>query len=165
MNIILKKYISESYRIGKNFSGNSLTVPGDYRGPVDVINTKIVVEAENILNYNYLEIPSNNRKYFIEDYTAVGQNLFELSCREDVLDTYKSEILQSSGLIEKRSVGYNAYINDGTIFTESRNIFTTQHFKDNGSAYHSDSNGYTCFDPTTWEYILITGGPGDTQSP
>ena len=51
----------------------------------------LLIQTSNIINYNYCYIPSFNRYYFITD-CASYENMWEISCIEDELATYKAAI-------------------------------------------------------------------------
>lgn len=65
---------------------------------------------------NYLYISEWDRYYFIDNIAAApGNNIFVVSCREDVLHSFKHQIVNFEGFaVRSQSVGMN-YITDNKI--------------------------------------------------
>ena len=82
---------SEPNKIGKTLS-SELEISGTLRGETDILNPVVMIEAENLSQYNYMTIPQFHRKYFIDDISVVRANLWRVRGRVDVLDTYKDAI-------------------------------------------------------------------------
>ena len=73
---------------------------------------------------NYLYIKEFNRYYFITNTKIISNTLSEISCKVDVLYTYRDTINASTVVAERTSNKYNRYIPD-TIPTlaKYRNIY------------------------------------------
>lgn len=56
------------------------------------------------LNINYAEIPDLKRFYFIEEKQVIGKDLYRLYLKVDVLESYKTEILESFSITYLNSV-------------------------------------------------------------
>lgn len=56
------------------------------------------------LNINYAEIPDLKRFYFIEEKQIIGKDLYRLYLKVDVLESYKTEILESFSITYLNSV-------------------------------------------------------------
>lgn len=163
MTLNFKVNTSEPNRLTRTFEGETKTMQGHLRAPASVLTPSITVEdGASLAGYNYLEIPDFGRSYYITGLTAISNNLWQVDARVDVLGTYADTIKNSSGIIERRSEGYNAYIDDGALWSEDRTIRTVHHFKGD-DAYDVDENGYVFIEPDNFEYILIIGGPGAPQ--
>ena len=65
---------------------------------------------ETIFSKNYAYIPTFNRYYFITGIKVFPANFYELSLKVDVLESFKNDILSSSGFISK-STDINPYYN------------------------------------------------------
>lgn len=72
---------------------NSYELQGSLRSESSVINPTFVIQANNITQYNYCFIPDFNRYYFITDIVSIRTNLWRVSCRVDVLMSFKAQIL------------------------------------------------------------------------
>ena len=54
---------------------------------------------DSIVNYNYCYIPLFSRYYFINDIEIFPNNIYRIHLHIDVLETYKSDILNAKGVI------------------------------------------------------------------
>lgn len=91
--MVINLYVnsSEPNKIGKTLS-SELEISGTLRGETDILNPEVMIEAENLSQYNYMTIPQFHRKYFIDDISVVRDGLWRIRGRVDVLDTYKDAI-------------------------------------------------------------------------
>lgn len=92
MEIVLYATGSEPNALDKVLQ-NSYELQGSLRSESSVINPTFVIQANNITQYNYCFIPDFNRYYFITDIVSIRTNLWRVSCRVDVLMSFKSQIL------------------------------------------------------------------------
>ena len=60
-----------------------------------------------IMNVNYIEVPKWKRFYFISTPEIVRNGLWRISCSCDVLESFKDEILENTGLIARQEYNYN----------------------------------------------------------
>lgn len=89
---------------GKNYSVKLK----DYNS---ISNPSLVLTlSEDISTFNYCYIPSFNRYYFISNVTVRRNNIVELDLTCDVLESFKADILTSTGLITQ-STSINNYYN------------------------------------------------------
>ena len=110
MNIILYVNNSEKNKIGKNLT-NDFSLSGTLRDATDIINPVILVELNEIANYNYCYISNFKRYYFITDITVIRTGLYAISLSVDVLESFKSEIKNLSViLLNTENVGLNNYL-------------------------------------------------------
>lgn len=157
MTIVFKQCISENSRIPKQFvDGNNLTLTGTLRAGCSIMDPVFVIESTgstDISSYNYFTVSAFNRNYFIKNITVknhmvdsnnVAHTTWEIVGHIDVLESYKTGILNCTAMVEKNEEidKSNLYINDSTFYTECRNKITTHHFiTSNGSAFEfSTSN-------------------------
>lgn len=91
MVIRLYKNSSEPNKIGKTL-GSELEISGSLREETDILQPEVLIEAENLSQYNYMTIPQFHRKYFIDDIAVVRTGLWRIRGRVDVLDTYETDI-------------------------------------------------------------------------
>lgn len=110
MNIILYVNNSEKNKIGKNLT-NDFSLSGTLRDATDIINPVILVELNEIANYNYCYISNFKRYYFITDITVIRTGLYAISLSVDVLESFKSDIKNLSViLLNTENVGLNNYL-------------------------------------------------------
>lgn len=110
-----------------------------------VENPVFLIDGIN-LNANYCLW--NDHYYFIDDIIVTTNNIYELHCSMDVLATFKSEISEYSGYIERASDEYDPYIYDGFICAKketgdiSQAITTITFFDSTGSYIFPVMNKY-----------------------
>ena len=110
MNIILYINNSEKNKIGKNLT-NDFSLSGTLRDTTNIINPVILIELNEIGNYNYCYIPDFNRYYFITDIIAIRTGLFAVSLTVDVLESFKTDIKNLSViLLNTQNVGSSNYL-------------------------------------------------------
>lgn len=110
MNITLYINNSEKNKIGKNLT-NDFSLSGALRDATNIINPVILIELNEIGNYNYCYIPDFNRYYFITDITVIRTGLFALSVTVDVLESFKTDIKNLSViLLNTQNVGSSNYL-------------------------------------------------------
>lgn len=117
----------------KNKIGKALTSVGTYscalKENTSVLTPRIILQtSDNIYTANYLEISAFNRKYFIDDIVSAGNNRWEVSAHVDVLETYKSQILNNRAVISRQQNLYNLYLNDPDFRTYNNDRIQTVAF-------------------------------------
>lgn len=113
------------------------------RHNVDMINPEITLEesATNIASANYCYISDFGRYYQIVEKSCDVNGLWKLSLKEDVLMSFKTDILTLTGIVARQRYNYDMYLPDnmipasikknvnvykftGTPFTGSNNLIT-----------------------------------------
>lgn len=95
--------------------------PCIFKDENDYLNPHIIVKgtANQITGKNYLVISGSGnpflRHYFIENVTAVANELWDCQCHEDVLMTYNADIKGLSGTVERQENTFNLYLNDPNV--------------------------------------------------
>lgn len=91
----------------------------------------------DIIDANYLTVPSFKRSYFITDIQSVRNGIVEISAHVDVLSSYIDQLKECSAIIHRQENKWNLYLDDGFFKTyQNPNIvvkkfpngFTTQSF-------------------------------------
>lgn len=77
----------------------------DLIDPVIYLNT-----STSIINCNYMQ--AFGRYYFIREKTLIKGNLYAIHAHEDVLYTFKDQILTQEGIIARQENKYNLYLDD-----------------------------------------------------
>ena len=77
----------------------------DLIDPVIYLNT-----STSIINCNYMQ--AFGRYYFIREKTLIKGNLYAIHAHEDVLYTFKDQILTQEGVIARQENKYNLYLDD-----------------------------------------------------
>lgn len=156
LTIKLRKCLSEPQRLTKIFTSNvDIELTGNFKDKEDILKPVITVETTyDISMYNYCEIAAFGRKYFIE-VQADYNNIWTLKCNVDVLSTYETEIKACDAIVKRSESKPNYYINDGTFFTEQRQVITYHTFKKNNPTTHAYENAKL---GTESYYLLVAGG-------
>lgn len=145
MDIKIYNNTSEKVKVGKTLT-NVRDISGELKEACDIINPVIIISGENLSSYNYLYIPIFNRYYFITDIKVIRNNLWEISCHCDVLETYKNEIKNQKAIVARQENAYNLYLNDPEwkIYTNKQvltRLFPAG-FSDIGNYYMTVIGGY-----------------------
>lgn len=137
MQITLYKVLDEPSKLNKTLIGG-VTINGKFRTELD--NIDVIIEIETIdLDFNYVSIPALNKYYFVKNITNVNAKITRLILHCDVLMTYKTDILNSKGLVIKGGI-INPYYS--SIDSDSRQTIRRFAFP-----YTFNSNG---------NYVLVT---------
>lgn len=90
---------------GDNVINKVLTDPANFninlKRDVDIINPSLLMttlEGVDYKEFNYAHIPELGRFYFIRGVDLVNASLWRLDCECDFLETYKTDILNSSAM-------------------------------------------------------------------
>ena len=135
---------SEKNKIGKSIS-RELTMNGNLRDECSVINPTILVEHSNLSSYNYVYIPEFKRYYFITEMTIVRNNLWRISLKVDVLESFKTDILNLNCIVDKQqNQSYSNNIDDGSYINKADSFIEIANYQ----------NGFN----SSGEFILITAG-------
>lgn len=145
-NIILQNNKSPNNKIGKTLT-NIATLSGTLKTETSIIDPIIVVESSTlsdmISNINYITIESFGRSYFINNIKSIKNNLWEISTHVDVLESFKKEILDNTGIIYRQENEWNLYLNDGVFKCYQNPHIVTKSFP----------NGFS-----EQEFVLVVAG-------
>lgn len=111
MNITLYVNSSEKNKIGKNITAVD-TLQGSIKGESSIINPVILIEYNDPTAFNYVYIDTFGRYYFVKDVTVVRNNLLRLQLTVDVLESFKTQILAQSVIIDKNTTQFDYYLPD-----------------------------------------------------
>ena len=117
--ITLQRNTTEVNRVTKGLV-TVATLNGTLRNESNVVDPTILVEVNNLPNFNYLTIPEFNRSYYVTDIKSVRNNLWEITAHSDPLQSFKSQLLDNWGLILRQENVFDLYINDG-VFKSKQN--------------------------------------------
>lgn len=111
MQITLYNNVSEKNKIGKSLSVVSV-LDGTLRETSSITDPEILIEYDNPVAFNYCFIDAFNRYYFVNDVIVVRAGLIKLILSVDVLESFKTQILSQSAIIEKNATQYEKYFSD-----------------------------------------------------
>lgn len=134
--IKLQTNSSEKNRLDKTLT-DVLTLTGTLRNESSILNPTIRIEGDvsQVINCNYMTIPTFGRSYFITDITSIRNNIFEVSGHVDVLTTYKEGIRTNVGIIHRQENVYNLYLDDGVLKVYNNPQIVTKEFPSGFSDY------------------------------
>ena len=90
-----------------------------FKDSASITNPKIVLKTKDLILYNYAFIPDFKRYYFINSIIYENNNLVILELECDVLESFKTEILDSMGIISRTENG-NPFFDGGDYLSEVR---------------------------------------------
>ena len=144
MDIKFFQNSSEKNKIGKTLT-NETTVSGTLRETTDIINPVVLIEAENLTGFNYAQIPTFGRYYFIERMEVVREDLWRVHMTVDVLESFKTSIKNQNVIIsDSENNGASDYLDGQQWTSKVKSLTDIVNFP----------NGLN----ETGEYILITVG-------
>ena len=112
MNIKLLTYSEPKKSVKKNYA-TLANLTGSVRDSLDVVEPVFLVQA--ITEYdkaNALYCDVLDRYYFITGKDWIRTGLLAISCHVDALVTYRTDLLNNSGIISRNSNLFNGYLPD-----------------------------------------------------
>ena len=120
---------------------NGQVVLDDYKRPLLTSRDA----SKEIIKANYCYIDELQRYYFISEMTSVRNGLWRVSLSVDVLESYKSDILNLSCIVDKQqNQSYNNYIDDGSYVNRADSFIEIVNYQ---NGFNADG-----------EFILLTAG-------
>lgn len=121
------------------------TLTGSLKESCSIIDPVIKIEAQlvELTNANYMYIADFQRYYFINNIISLTEDLQEIHCHVDVLNSFKAEIRANSAIIRRQEQKWNLYLNDGSFQVYADPMVLTQPFP----------SGFT-----TQEFVLAVAG-------
>lgn len=130
MNITLMNTDSPNNMINK-----TVTIVADYTGAVARVNLSVenpvlILEESvaNIMSANYCYIAEFHRYYFITDKTTDVNGLWTISLKVDVLESFKNDIFQLKGIVQRQKDNYDMYLRDDKIPVSARKTVAVRKF-------------------------------------
>ena len=128
MNINLYRNRSDNRVINKDITLISTYNNVHLKDDTDLANPVFIFDPSfNLSGVNYLFAPTLNRYYYIENVTLSQQRQL-VSCRVDVLMTYKTYLLAKSCILGRSTSKFNTYQVDTDIPQDNENNITTLPF-------------------------------------
>ena len=146
MQVTLCQNLSENNIINKSITEKD-TASCVIKGPLSVENPVLILQYDaDLQNINYIKIPEFSRGYYITDIVNLTGGRYQITCKSDVLESFKNSILGLTAVIDKQegTAVTNMYYNDGSFISSEKEFIYTKNFP----------NGF--LDDGT--FILITAG-------
>lgn len=122
MNVTL--YINRSE---KNVLNKAITQIGQYNCKIKddctITNPTIILQNisnSNLAKFNYMYIDTFQRFYFIDAPTLLNNGLVEITGKTDVLMSFRDEIKNCSGVLDRQENIFDAYLTDDEFYNENR---------------------------------------------
>lgn len=121
MTIQLLNCGSDPRVINKTYTFVAETTATPY-GEITIIDPVLRIRRNNELGgINYIYIPEWLRYYFVNDIRLISGDIMEISCHIDVLNSFKSAILQSECIcIRSERLGQDTFDNKRTMINDTQ---------------------------------------------
>lgn len=143
MEITLYQNSSEKEKINKSLTVVD-TLTGVLKDNTSLTHPVILIEHNDPTNFNYCYIDAFNRYYYVNDVVIVRNNLMQISLSVDVLESFKTAILNQNVIINKNALDFELYLPDENMITLAKTKTDILNFP----------NGLL----ESGEFILITAG-------
>ena len=92
-------------------------ITGFFKIETSILDVELTIEREKI-DFNYVVLSNLNRCYYVRDITTVRTNLWKLKLEEDVLMTYRDQILDLKAFVGRNEFEFNPNISDKEVPVE-----------------------------------------------
>ena len=83
-----------------------------FKSQADRTKPVVVLMSETMIDFNYAYIPDFNRYYFVESIEVTPNKIYNISLRCYVLESFKNDILASSGFVNQQTTPNKYYNSD-----------------------------------------------------
>ena len=83
-----------------------------FKSQADRTKPVVVLMSETMIDFNYAYIPDFKRYYFVESIEVTPNKIYNISLRCDVLESFKNDILASSGFVNQQTTPNKYYNSD-----------------------------------------------------
>lgn len=118
-----------------------------WKDDTDLLNPTLEVDYfDGIATVNYMYIPDLGHRYYFMNPPVYGAQRCYISGHVDVLQTYRSELLQMTGIVVRSEYDYDLYLNDPE--------FKAHQFNETYMEYFPNQP----FDSFAHSYVLVVAG-------
>lgn len=132
--MIIELYTSSSpsNKVGKKLEP-IITLTGTLKEKTSMLTPTIRVRVKGIVSEklaqcNFMKISAFGRFYFVTDITSVNTEIWEISGRVDVLQSYAAQIKNQTALVKRQENKWNLYLNDGYFRVYQNSVVLTKSF-------------------------------------
>ena len=149
MNINLMYTDSPNNTINKTADVVATYTGAVARTNLSIENPVLILEesVSNIADANYCYISEFGRYYYIVDKTADVNGLWTIACKVDVLESFKNDIFNLKGIVQRQKDNYDMYLTDPKIPVGARKTIAVRKF---GNVFGND--------PKPCVIMLVLGG-------
>ena len=121
--------------INKNLT-NAMTISGNIKSQYTSsgISLDIDISVAGITPFQFNYMKFDNKYYYIDSVDFISQNIIRLNCCVDLLESYKSQILKQTAVLERSQNIYSRYINDDKLVLNAYKRVQTKKFNNSFSA-------------------------------
>lgn len=121
---------------------------------INVISPQIILKADNgVLSKNYAYIPDFGRYYFVHNAEIAPNGMYTLSLVEDVLMSFKADILNCEVMLSRSADFRNYYLHDERLPVTQQTLTWNKTFSE------------TPFTEQQFDAIVTIMGPATPTSP
>lgn len=148
MDILLYNNASEPNEINKALTLKDTITSAIIKGSLSYESPVFTLVYDGTVSHdiNYMYVQELGRYYFITDIINLTGGRYEIRGKVDVLESFKTSILQLSVIADKLMSSANLFLDDGSYVCENKEFNRVINFP----------NGFN----EEGEYILITAGGG-----
>lgn len=142
--VLLQTNNSEKNKLDKDLITIS-AISGTLKNETSIVDPIILIEVDltNLINCNYITIPSFGRSYFVTNIRSIRRNLVEVSAHVDVLSSFATQIRNNAAIVRRQENNWNLYLNDGVFKVYQNPMVLTREFP----------TGFS-----TFEFVLAVAG-------
>lgn len=90
---------------------NEISFDMKFKDKTDIVNPVVILHSGTLILSNYAYIPDFHRYYFVDKIELFPNSIYNITLRCDVLESFKDEILASSGFVNQQTNNVNKYYN------------------------------------------------------
>lgn len=128
MNLQLYNNKSEQVVINKTIEAVGSPISGVFHAETGIMNPSFEIRSDDTPAANYCFVPEIGRYYFITNISSIRNGLWLIECHEDVLETYKLDILAQKAIVSRSENKWNIYGSDGAFKTYQNPHILTKTF-------------------------------------
>ena len=115
--------------INKNLT-NAMTISGNIKSQYtsSSISFDIDVSLAGITPFKFNYMKYDNKFYYIDNVDFLSQNIIRMNCSVDLLESYKSQILKQTAVLERSQNIYSRYIDDDKLVLNAYKRVQTKAF-------------------------------------
>ena len=115
--------------INKNLA-DAMTISGNIKSQYTSsgISLDIDVSVAGITPFQFNYMKFDNKYYYIDSVDFISQNIIRLNCSIDLLESYKSQILKQTAVLERSQNIYSRYIDDDKLVLNAYKRVQTKAF-------------------------------------
>lgn len=117
--------------LNKSFSFNNEIMNINFKNPINIFEPSLTLHTNiDLKKYNYLYDLDNNMYYYFSnsDIVDIGKNLYTINLHVDVLESFKTDILNIQAICIRNEIKNDKYITDDKIPIKSFKSIVAKRF-------------------------------------